>query len=100
MYLGKLELRQIQLLHDIVAQDIRSCEKPAAPRTLLVGDRSRLEIKLRVEDMSIGNESRPREKGLPDVGMVEDRARELELGRLLDNALPRIDVSEGQRAFR
>lgn len=55
IYLREFEVRELEFLHDIVPEDISSGEEPASTTTLLVRNRSSLEVNNIVEDVLVCN---------------------------------------------
>lgn len=93
-HLGQLELLQVQLLHDAVAQDIGGGKQPAPPAGLLARDRVSLEVELVVENMRVDDTGITRREGSLEVGVDEDRARELYLVALCHLVFPASDVGK------
>lgn len=53
IYLGQLELFELEAFHYTVTQDVGGCKDPASTAALLVRDRTSLKVYHMIEDVSV-----------------------------------------------
>jgi len=95
-YLRELELLQLQLLHDVVPNDVRSSKYPASTAALLVRYRPGLEVDNVVEDMLVGNPCGARRQHRSDVALGQYSPRKLNLRVRRCVCLPGSDMSQAE----